>query len=62
MSRIPLARLRLQDESDIPEMPADIFEKPNDKQIEMSIKEIDEKISHHFNSIVSLSINTIRES
>jgi hypothetical protein len=52
--RIPLWKLNLENESEIPQMPTDILEKPNDKHYEKELAQLDTQIKHHEKSIVSL--------
>jgi hypothetical protein len=51
--RIPIYKLKLEDESEIPEKPKDILVEPNRKHYDKLIKEVEDQITHHQKSIVS---------
>ncbi len=53
-SRIPIWKLRLENEEEIPQKPEVILDKPNDKHYEKQLEEIEKTIAFHKNSIVSL--------
>lgn len=52
--RIPVYKLKLEDETEIPEKPKDILIEPNRKHYDKLIKEVEDQINHHQKSIVSL--------
>ena len=52
--RIPISKLTLEQESEIPEKPKDIIEKPNDKHYEKALKEFDTKIDNHYKNLKEL--------
>jgi hypothetical protein len=49
---IPVWKLELENETEIPEMPKEILAKPDDKIYDKLVLEQDEKIDHHWKSIV----------
>ncbi len=54
--RIPIYKLKLEDETEIPEKPKDILIEPNRKHYDKLIKEVEDQINHHQKSIVSFRL------
>lgn len=59
--RIPIWKLKVEDENEIPAKPDVIFDKPNDKQYEKKINEIKEKIEYHKTSLKDLKVQIDKE-
>jgi hypothetical protein len=54
VKRLPVWKLKLEDEPAIPEKPRDILPEPNRKHFDKLIKEVEDQIAHHYKSIVQL--------
>ena len=61
MKNIPLYKLTIEDENTIPAKPDVIYEKPNDKHYEKVIKEFNDKILYHKNSLHELKESIDKE-
>ena len=50
--RIPLSKLKLEDEASLPEKPKELVVEPNEKHYDKMLSEVDAQIEHHKKSIV----------